>query len=366
MALSEAEHAVLLEAGTAPDPNVRHRAVAIVLNKVGADRRVARDRLAEGFVAATQPSFHLVPRGKAMVEEPAFTIAYDRLAAATNEFRVVREDVLVQVLLEHPSVLAPLRMILGMTHNELAVAMRLVDPHQTPTGNALKAFERRPPSGVNDRRIALATLAARTTLALMNREVLGVPEAASECFHSKLDKRDTLHGWTSVAANAGGVPYSALLYQRYIGGAWRQVQDAYSEVKGDSLLEIPIESLLVEHGIPYHRTKPGASGAAHTAERFGLSPGPDFVLPPRNPTVVIESKVAEDGGTARDKAARIRAMVEAANDRGLLACAVVDGKGWSERPNAMLEVVIATSGRTYTLSTLEQLLLLPAVASLRQ
>lgn len=38
MALSEAEHAVLLEAGTAPDPNVRHRAVAIVLNKATSGR----------------------------------------------------------------------------------------------------------------------------------------------------------------------------------------------------------------------------------------------------------------------------------------------------------------------------------------
>lgn len=35
---------------------------------------------------------------------------------------------------------------------------------------------------------------------------------------------------------------------------------------------------------------------------------PDFVIPDDEPAVIIESKVAEDGGTARDKAARIQAL----------------------------------------------------------
>jgi hypothetical protein len=43
---------------------------------------------------------------------------------------------------------------------------------------------------------------------------------------------------------------------------------------------------------------------------------------------------------------------------------VVDGKGWRERPNALADVIIATNGRTYTLSTLENLLTLPEVAAL--
>ena len=78
--------------------------------------------------------------------------------------------------------------------------------------------------------------------------------------------------------------------------------------------------------------------------------------------MIIESKVAEDGGTARDKAARIRDAAEAAKDRGLLPCAVVDGKGWSERPKALLDVVIATDGRTYSLTTLAHLLDIPEIA----
>lgn len=198
----------------------------------------------------------------------------------------------------------------------------------------------------------------------MNREILAIPPNAEAHFHSKLDKRDTLEGWSSVQADAGGVPYSALLYQRYVGGVWRQVQDAYSEVKGDAVLEYPLRDLLDEHGVPYHHTRPGASGARETAEFYGISPGPDFVIPDESPTLVVESKVGEDGGTVRDKAARIRNMASAASDRGLTPCAVVDGKGWTERTAALLEVIVATQGRTYTLSTLLHILELPDIRTL--
>ncbi len=149
---------------------------------------------------------------------------------------------------------------------------------------------------------AYAALAAGAVLAMMNRDLLTVPPRATTHFHSKLDKRDTVNGWPSVRDHIAGVPYSALLFQRYVGGVWRQVQDAYSEVKGDAVLEIPLQDLLDAHGVPYHRTKRGAPGAAETATRFGLKPGPDFVIPDDSPTLVIESKVAEDGGTARDNA----------------------------------------------------------------
>jgi hypothetical protein len=39
-----------------------------------------------------------------------------------------------------------------------------------------------------------------------------------------------------------------------------------------------------------------------------------------------------------------------------VVCAVLDGRGWSERPGALADVVIATGGRTYTLATLDQML----------
>ncbi len=301
-----------------------------------------------------------------MASEMEFGAAYRKLAALTHDFQKVDHQSLHAALTTEPSTLAPLRMILGFTYNELAWAMNLAKPGTTTRGDALKRFERSPPpkQGTSKDLTMIETLVT-TVLAIMGGEVLQVPLAARPFFHSKLDKRDTSGGWSTVAVDAGGVPYSALLYQRYVGGVWRQVQDAYSEVKGDRLLEKPIASLFDSHGIPYYRSASGAAGAARTSERLGFSPGPDFALPAQSPTVIVESKVGEDGGTVRDKAARIKNLADMAKARGLLACAVVDGRGWSERINALTDVVIATEGRTYSLATLEHLLEIPEISALR-
>jgi len=205
----------------------------------------------------------------------------------------------------------------------------------------------------------MVEIVAITAALVMDRRILRIPEQASRFFHSKPDKRDTVCGWDTVAEAAQGVPYSALLYQRYVSGIWRQVQDAYSEVKGDKLLEQPIADLFDSQGISYYRSGGGAAGAAVTEKLFGLTPSPDFVSPQESPTVTSESKVAEDGGTARDKASRIKNACEAARSRGLLPCAVIDGKGWSERPRALVDIVMATDGRTYSLTTLNYLLKTP-------
>lgn len=370
--LSDSEIAILTAAGGVANPIQRQQAVGIILAKSGDDEHHARELLGASFLKQTQPSFHLIPRGEAMADEVAFTASYQLLSDATHDFTVTDPATLASVLRAAPTTLAPVRMILGLTHNELAVAMRLVNPEIRTSGSTLKSFERPKPgtdapssdSAAGKRRQALVANIAATVEAILSRAVLQVPEAVTEQFHSKLDKRDTLDGWTSVACDAAGVPYSALLYQRYVGGIWRQVQDAYSEVKGDAILEFPLRDLLNAHGIPHHHTKSGAAGAGDTVAKYGMSPGPDFVIPDESPLLVIESKVAEDGGTVRDKAARITTMTHAANRRGLKACALVDGKGWSERVNALVDVVIATQGRTYSLATLDHVLALPEIKSL--
>jgi hypothetical protein len=301
-----------------------------------------------------------------MTSEGAFAAAYEILEAETKAFTDISSSTLAAALQQEPASLAPLRMILGFTHNELAVAMNLLDPDVRATGARLKNFERRPRPGtaVASRSNLIASI-VETVMALMERKLLAVPSTSAEVFHSKLDKRDTRSGWGSVASDAHGVPYSALLYQRYVGGVWRQVQDAYSEAKGDALLERPLTVLLERERIPFYRSRTGASGAVETAQTFGINPGPDFLLPRESPTVVIESKIGEDGGTVRDKAARIARLATAASARGLVTCAVIDGKGWRERPNALVDVVIATGGRTYSLTTLDQLLGVPEVDALR-
>ena len=300
-----------------------------------------------------------------MADEVSFTEAYTALASATEGFTRTDTEALAAAIRSTSRALAPLRMILGLTYNELAVAMRLVDGSSRVSGNALKNFERGElASQLTERQEKMVAAITKTVSAVMHRDILQVPQAALSHFHSKLDKRDTTDGWRSVAADSSGVPYAALLYQRYVGGVWRQVQDAYSEVKGDALLEYPLRDLLTQHNVPHHHTRSGATGAEETMERYGVSPGPDFVVPDESPTLVIEAKVGEDGGTVRDKAARIRTMAETASGRGLTPCALIDGKGWSERPNALLDVVLATQGRTYTLSTLSHILELSEIKAI--
>ena len=376
MPLSDAEKELISTAATTADPTRRRQAVAVVLSKRGASASEARALLGRSFLAVTQPSFHLVPRGNAMASQADFITGYNALVAATGDFSDVSQDTLTTALLSTPAALPALRMIACLTNKELAVAMKLVDSTLSVSDDTLKRFERGQPSDpsaadrraqrAEARRAALASAIVAAIRATMGRQILTVPDNASATFHSKLDHQDTIAGWTSVHdAAVNGIPYSALLYHRYVGGVWRQVQDAYSEVKGDNVLELPLERLLNTEGIPFYRSPSGATGAADTARRFGLHPGPDFVIPGDQPAVVIESKVAEDGGTARDKASRIQGLADSARRAGLVVCALVDGKGWSERAGALVDVVIATDGRTYSLQTMKDLLSVSEIAGLR-
>jgi hypothetical protein len=256
-----------------------------------------------------------------MAAEPTFEDAYEVLSDETKGFTQVKPKTLTAALERLPLALAPLRMVAGLTYNELAVAIELATEERV-TGASLRDFERLgPDAAMTNRRRQIAKLAGRGAYAVVTRKVLTVPGEMAEAFHSKTDERDTRSGWKDVSKHASqGVPYWALLYQRYVGGVWRQVQDAYSEVKGDQLLEPPLQKLLTEAKIPFFRAPAGATGASEVAQRYGIHPGPDFLIPEESPSVIVESKVGEDGGTVRDKAARIKSVAEAARQRSLVVC----------------------------------------------
>ena len=61
-----------------------------------------------------------------------------------------------------------------------------------------------------------------------------------------------------------------------------------------------IEDVLAKAGISYRKTK--------RAERVpGFDQAPDFIIPSEyNPQVVIEAKLTEDDGSARDKITRVQ------------------------------------------------------------
>ena len=131
----------------------------------------------------------------------------------------------------------------------------------------------------------------------------GVPEVGEDQLH-RLNKADTKRGLESIMNLAGmGVPYAMLLYERFLGRPFAGHRDSVSELVGDTL-ELAVEDVLTKAGISYRKTK--------RAERIeGFDQTPDFIIPSEfNPQVIIEAKITEDDGTARDKVTRIQHLGE--------------------------------------------------------
>ena len=115
----------------------------------------------------------------------------------------------------------------------------------------------------------------------------------------RLAKADTAKGLSSLqnAANLH-VPYAVLLYERYLGRPYASHRDSVSELVGD-LMENAIEEQLQSRNITYRKT-----GRAERIE--GFDQAPDFFVPTEfAPTVIIEAKLTNDDGTARDKVTRL-------------------------------------------------------------
>jgi hypothetical protein len=178
-------------------------------------------------------------------------------------------------------------------------------------------------------------------------------------FRTRQHKVDTREGWESLErCAADGVGYVDLLYERYTGRPFAYVRDALSERKGD-VLEEALVSLFEAERIPYERV------TDNSAE--GWPQAPDFFLPERvRPAIALESKIAEDGGTARDKASRIERLARMCQQRDVLLVAAIDGKGFRRFRDVMLPIIRITRGHTYTLQNLDRMVDIDRVQKLRR
>jgi len=176
----------------------------------------------------------------------------------------------------------------------------------------------------------------------------------------KQEKPDTKEGWKTVRDFAkNGVPLKVFLHQRHYGGAFRQVLDATSSLRGD-LIEDAVQTLFTENRIPFIRT--GSHNQAEIAARFevNVAPAPDFVVFDRtddNLKAMLECKGTNNGGTARDKALRFaRLRAESTRLNGVPLIGILGGTGWTRINDALAPVVRDTDGRVFTLSTLDEML----------
>lgn len=298
-------------------------------------------------------NFAFVPRLE-HYELETLSRAYQRAAAATDRFRQVGVPQLAALLQEHPETLMVLRTIVGYTPKELAVASREIAKELGSRGVGearIKSIERGARVAETPARLLAATIDR-----LVTRQMWG---AAPEGLKTKLDKVDTADGWESVRRLATeGVPYDVFLHQRHMGGAFRQLLDAASESRGE-MLEIAARTLFEEHHVPFVHT--GSHDQSEIADRFNLtmSPAPDFVVfePPNSLRAILECKLTNDGGTARDKASRFDTLRrEGVRLGGVPVFALLDGLGWERVNDALAPVIEHCDGRVFTLETLPEML----------
>ena len=172
----------------------------------------------------------------------------------------------------------------------------------------------------------------------------------------RLDKADTRHGLQSIQPLADiGVPYAMVLYERFLGSPFMSHRNSVSGLVGD-VVEAAVEAVLAAGKISFRKTK--------RAERVtGFDQAPDFIVPSEfNPKIVIEAKLTEDDGTARDKVTRVQHL-GALSMRGkqaheaphfeVIAC--IAGRGFKVRREDMKKLLIATRGKVFTLETITQM-----------
>lgn len=315
------------------------------------------DQYVDEVFACLTSEFLVMPKGPGFVEFAVFDTGYETLKRATRNFNQVTPETILPAVYETPITLIVLRCMLGFTPPEWAYFASQHTGIEIGQG-AARSIDRkirmnptaplRQTGGVTNTRISALVEAACHILAS------GAPQVPVDRLH-RIDKPDTAAGLDSVRSFAElGAPYSSLLYERFLGRPFAGHRDSISELIGN-IVENAIEEVLSREGISFRKTK--------RAERLpSFDQAPDFVIPNEiNPQIVIEAKLTEDDGTARDKVTRIQhlgALSLLGQPPGqprfeVVAC--IAGRGFGVRREDMKKLLLATRGKVFTLQNMEQL-----------
>jgi hypothetical protein len=315
------------------------------------------ERYVDAVFSCLESEFLVMPKGEGFVEYPFFERGYEALKAATAGFSQLDPDKVFLATVSEPISMVVLRSMLGFTPSEWGYVTT-----QRTGVSVTQGFVRS-----LDRKVRMASKKVLSTKGVTKERLkamvqtacellsCGVPKVNEEQLH-RFDKADTKRGIDSLKNLAGlGVPYAMLLYERFLGRPFAGHRDSVSELVGDSL-ESAIEDVLVKAGISFRKTK--------RAERIeGFDQAPDFIVPSEfNPQVIIEAKITEDDGTARDKVTRIQHLGElslagrSAENPKYEVVACIGGRGFGVRREDMKKMILATRGKVFTLKTLDQLI----------
>lgn len=315
------------------------------------------DVYVDAVFGCLESEFLVMPKGKGFVEFTTFEAGYETLKRATRNFQNVTPTTIIPAVFDAPISLIVLRCMIGFTPSEWAYYASRHTGIEITQGAArtidrnvrMKPEAALPRTGsVTEQRIhALVTAACHILES-------GAPEVSPDNLH-RLDKADTTSGLISLQSLADlGVPYSILLYERFLGRPFAGHRDSISEIVGN-IVENAIEDVLSHAGISSRKTK--------RAERLpGFDQTPDFIIPNEfNPQIVIEAKLTEDDGTARDKITRVQHLGSLSmegqppNKPKFEVVACIAGRGFGVRREDMKKLLLATRGKVFTMQNMQQL-----------
>ncbi len=320
------------------------------------DIKIDPDNYINSVFSCLESEFLVMPKGNGFVEYPSFENGYEALKAATNGFSLLDPDKVYPVAIAEPISIIVLRTMLGFTPPEWGYVTTQKTGVKVSQG-FIRSLDRKirmtPEAELNNNGVTKERLKAmvRTACQLLSA---GAPGVDSDQLH-RLNKADTKQGISSIRNSSQiGIPYAMLLYERFLGRPFAGHRDSVSDIIGDSL-ESAIEDVLTKAGISFRKTK--------RAERIeGFDQTPDFIIPSEfNPQIVIEAKITEDDGTARDKVTRIQHLGELSlagrseNDPKYEVIACIGGRGFGVRREDMKKMLLATRGKVFTAKTLDHL-----------
>ncbi len=314
------------------------------------------DEFVSAVFSCLESEFLILPKGEGFIGYSVFETGYEALKKNTGGFSKITPITMLRAIREVPISLIVVRSMLGFTPPEWAYVAT-----QRTGIEISQSFVR-----TLDRKIRMAPLRPLAKGSATQKRVEALIETACQLLHEgalqvesdkihRLDKADTQTGPNAICTMAGlGVPYAMLLYERFLGRPFAGHRDSVSELIGDTM-ESAIEDVLSKASISYRKTK--------RAERIpGFDQTPDFIIPSEfNPQVVIEAKITEDDGTARDKITRVQHLghlstVGQRSDQPkyeVIAC--IGGRGFGVRREDMKKLLNATKGKVFTLKTLNRL-----------
>lgn len=299
-------------------------------------------------------SFLEMPKGEGFIDYPTFEKGYQTLKRTTDAFTAVTSETVLAAMRETPIAFVVFRSMLGFTPPEWAYVTTEITGVEVDQGTA-RSIDRKmrlnPLSPIRER----DNLTAQRIRAMVEAGVKTLAKGAATVppgFVHRLDKADTAEGLKSVQSIADlGAPYPVLLYERFLGRPFATHRDSVSELVGE-VVEVAVKNVLTEAKVSFRETK--------RAERIpGFDQAPDFMIPDQfTPVALIEAKLTEDDGTARDKVARVQRLRTLRDEQGkdydVIAC--IAGRGFKVRREDMRRLLQATDGKVFTLTTMNLLI----------